>query len=264
MFLRTNLQPSGGIMNFLSNFLCSLTVIFLFISCGNVKTASVNAYRLDNELNLLSKVTFNKRIGVILDYADIPILNFQNHEIIGNLKMQNGNQIQLDLSLSKIFNAQISDDILLPNGRQLPFILNDGVKIFSFEESSTHVKVFVAVDDMLAVAGIAIPISGMPFDSSLDPFNFFLPFNIKGVKGAAGTFHGPNDGQNGVAIFYNVTAQLKPFISKSNRSNLVLDTDILNKILNMNQYTIELELDPKMTRLSSKQKKVLKEVKKFF
>ena len=104
----------------------------------------------------------------------------------------------------------------------------------------------------------------MPFDSSLDPFNFFLPFNIKGVKGAAGTFHGPNDGQNGVAIFYNVTAQLKPFISKSNRSNLVLDTDILNKILNMNQYTIELELDPKMTRLSSKQKKVLKEVKKFF
>ena len=116
---------------------------------------------------------------------------------------------------------------------------------------------------MLAFAGVAIPISGMPFDSSLDAFNFFLPFNIKGIRGAAGTFHGPIEGQSGVAIFYNITAQLKPFISKSNASDIILDEKIANKILNMTKYNINLKLDPQMNKLNPRQKKVLKEVKKF-
>jgi hypothetical protein len=100
---------------------------------------------------------------------------------------------------------------LLPNGTLIPLAGYNASDILEFSAFQDLIKIYISLDTTQnrAMMGVAIPIqelnSIMSFGAGA---NLFPQFNINGVSGVYGVFTGNYTGQNGVALFVDMSSLL--------------------------------------------------------
>ena len=130
--------------------------IFIFsilcASCGKyIDKSTINSkVNDDNEISLKFDTTL-QNIDFNLPIVQVPIYNFKNHQFIGQLNLQEGKRIILELNMTKIFNEAIATECLLPNGNPIPHVFEGREQLFCFDTKDNMAKIYVAIEDDIAI-----------------------------------------------------------------------------------------------------------------
>jgi hypothetical protein len=142
-----------------------------------------------------------------LPEVKLPIYHPKNpSQFLGYLETHYDGKISVRIDVTEASKIKVSDGNLLPNGRDLPIVLPDGVVPVSIPVINSHSKVYLAVGEQNLMAGVAVTLVDAERGRSdwirvlrQLPSNIFYPFTISTqVKGAAGMFTGD---KVGVGVF---------------------------------------------------------------
>ena len=126
-----------------------------------------------------------------------------------------GDEINLRLNVTQAIKLPIGDGTTLPNGREIPVTLPQGVIPIGIPLMGTNTKVYVAISRTQIMAGVAVSLKsdlGKIGDILGIPMNVFFPFTVSAdTKGSAGLYTGD---KFGVGVFAVKTIQ------SSDRGNL--------------------------------------------
>lgn len=127
-------------------------------------------------------------------------------KFLGYVETHSDGAISLRVNLSEATKIHFTNDVLLPNGRELPVVLPHGVRPIAIPVINSNSKVYIAVGQKNIMAGLAVTLVADTAKSpdwmnvlKSFPSNIFYPFNISpAVKGTAGLFMGE---KIGVSVF---------------------------------------------------------------
>lgn len=202
-------------------FLPLFLVSILTLSCGKyVDESSIKTKTIDDEINLVIDTTL-QNINFTLPLAQIPIYDFINHRFVGQINFQEEKRMILQLNMTRILDDSLASECPLPNGNPIPHFFDGREKIYCFTTANKEATVYVAIEDELAIAGIAIPIKKLESEEVEEPFEFFSGIGVGGINGTIGTFLGTEPGQSGAAIFLNFSKWLPTIINHRPGNNNV-------------------------------------------
>lgn len=159
---------------------------------------------------------------------EVPIINPTNlQQVLGQLSLfpnaDGTNTVIVQVNYTEVSKMDPSLGKTLPNGRELPASLQIGntaiIGIPVLKNSKIYVGGDLSENFYLGFA-LAIPY----FDSVLTqvpvPLNIFFPFSIStSITGSAGVFTGPQNGQNGIALFAKRTDPSAPALASASKSS---------------------------------------------
>ncbi|MGE0614410.1 MAG: hypothetical protein AB7P04_02120 [Bacteriovoracia bacterium] len=182
---------------------------------GFIRNVQLNTSQMNGD----TYVSFVATMGtgaLMLPTIEIPILdrNDPNH-VYGSVALRpvlgggGGTELVASINVTEASGAQVGD-ALLPNGTMLPVSLgNNPVFVFPLG-GSTNSRVYLALGQGVAVAGVAIGIDQLNTGIGV-PINFFPSFNFgNGVQGVAGIYTGVAPGTSGIAFFVDASQALNP------------------------------------------------------
>lgn len=162
--------------------------------------------------DVMVSVDANLSLGnVTLPATTIPIFLPKTWQEIGSVQMsvnaQRENNLKVSLNLSAI--AQIeAQRAELPNGAVLPLIGENKTIVIPVENK---LNIYVSFGDGLAALGVAIPFKNLDgLGAKVGTTALFPVFNIKNVFGTAGIYTSKNAGENGFALFADLSQILDP------------------------------------------------------
>ena len=204
--------------------LLMFTFLVSNIACGGkgvqwVQDAEIESYQMDGEL-VGELTTFLDTGGMILPSVQVPIINPKNRsEELGYLVMKPGfgsnlAELTIMLNISQAIGLNGNGLAVLPNGTPLPIAGVDHSQIMTFDLGGKHnIKVYATIDtrNEQAMMGVAVPIKQFQsIGDRLAGVNVFPGFILdNGVQGTFGLFTGKDEGQNGFALFADVSSLIK-------------------------------------------------------
>lgn len=206
--------------------LCSLSV--LATGCGkNAGVASmvegIEVRTYENAGDLWAELKAQLSTGaLILSGLNLPILDPKNPgAVYGNLAVNStfcgsascgGSQLTVQLNVSKITHTSALSP-LLPNGTSIPVGGLESTTIVALPVGNTGARIYVGIGSNVALLGFALPFKEFDKIGTYVPgINLFQPFGqgTDSVHGVVGLFTGAGAGQNGMALFIDMSGLLKP------------------------------------------------------
>jgi hypothetical protein len=138
-----------------------------------------------------------------LPEVKLPIYHPKNpSQFLGYVETHFDGKISIRIDVTEASKIKVADGKLLPNGRELPMVLPEGVLPVSIPVINSHSKVYLAVGEKNLMAGVAVTLVDAERGRSdwlrilrQLPSNIFYPFTISNsVKGTAGMFTGDKVG----------------------------------------------------------------------
>ena len=152
----------------------------------------------------------------------IPIKNSEQHEL-GEVSVQHlddgTSRVAISINYDEASKIDSGLGKTLPNGREIPTLLENETPLIGIPISD-HSRVYIGGNPQgILYSGIALNVPA--FDHILTsvpvPLNLFIPFPFsEEVMGIAGIYSGPQNGENGLAIFAkkaqqtNITQKINP------------------------------------------------------
>lgn len=204
------------------------------MSCGKqapmVKDLSVGSNYVGDDLYLNLDASLS--IGnVNLPNVSIPVICPKTLEQVGLLQMQGGsnsqNLLKLKLNVSAISDLD-SGQSTLPNGVTLPLIAQNKVIEIPI---ANKVKVYVSIGESVVALGVAVPFK--TFDrigQSVGQSAIFPMFYLNQVIGSAGIYTSRVEGENGFAIFADVSNAIEPIDFLNLRSTELDRMEYISKV----------------------------------
>lgn len=225
----------------------SLASLSIVIGCGKnqssqfVKSVNLKTYQYENDAYAEVQAVLNSA-NMQMPSIDLPIVDPRHPgSVYGrvSLKPTLGGDAQLGIAVNLTDVAQVpGDDPRLPNGAALPVGGLDSARVVPLPIANTGARVYLALDGgynggvnaKTLMIGTAIPIREFNnVGRYVGGANIFLPFQFdNGTRGIAGIFTGQGDGQNGFALFIDVSAlipqqlvfkEIKPSSARERRLN---------------------------------------------
>lgn len=206
-----------------------LLISMILTSCGKqkpmVKDVSVASSYVEDDLYLSLDTSLS--IGnVNLPTVTIPILMPRTLEEVGTVQMQGGrsseNILKLKLNVSEVSKLDAGRSTL-PNGVDLPII--GGNRVIEIPVSN-RLKIYISIGDSVVALGVAVPFR--TFDrigAGVGTSAIFPMFYIRDIIGSAGIYTSKTSGENGFAIFADVTNTLSDidFLDLNTQEGQVLE-----------------------------------------
>lgn len=203
----------------------SLASLSITAGCGKnqsqnfVKSVNLKTYHYENDAYAEVQAVLNSA-NMQMPSIDLPIVDPRHPgSIYGrvSLKPTVGGDAELGIAVNLTDVAQVpGNDPRLPNGAALPVGGLDSARVVPLPVANTGARVYLALDGgfdgginaKTLMIGTAIPIREFNnIGRYVGGANIFLPFQFNnGVRGIAGIFTGQGDGQNGFALFVDVSA----------------------------------------------------------
>lgn len=191
-----------------------LVLTFTFASCGKQKpmVTDLKVKPVYEGSDLAIALSANLSIGnVQLPSASIPIYMPKTWREIGAVEMvtikPGQNFLKVKLNMSKIAQLEAKQSTL-PNGGLLPLIGENKTIVIPVAKK---VNIYVSFGDGIAALGVAIPFKTLDgLGAKVGTTNLFPVFNIGKVFGSAGLYTSKTAGQNGFALFADLTNVLDP------------------------------------------------------
>ena len=196
--------------------------MMLNTACGGgswVTNASLSTYTQNSDTYGKISVDLGTS-GLLFPNMSVPILDPKNPAaMIGAVSLVGGSasaaQLALSLNLTRVANLPKTGAApMLPNGLPIPVAGIDPASLMVFSVGGNKSQVYVEMNTAAkqGMIGVAIPIS--QFDSigkaTYGLLNLMPSFQLgNGVTGTAGLFSGMNPGQNGFALFLDISALLQ-------------------------------------------------------
>lgn len=188
-----------------------------------VQDVQVKTYEQDGELlgELRAQLTTG---ALILAGLDLPIVDPKKPgKVYGHVTINNnfggggGSELAVQLNLSQILNAAPMQSTL-PNGTPIPVGGLGGAAVVALPVGSTGARVYVGLGTDVAMLGLALPFRQFDQIGQYVPgINLFQPFSSNKINGIVGIFTGANAGQNGLALF----ADLSGLIHKTEKTKVL-------------------------------------------
>ncbi|MBF0360430.1 MAG: hypothetical protein HQK49_05425 [Oligoflexia bacterium] len=209
--------------------LLTLTLV-MFVSCKSnpienkiVKDVKLTTTLKDGDVWLGVGATFNLG-GMSFTAITFPIKDpYDPSRVYGEVSFKptfNGNYNAIEFKVNLSDCARIPGAFAtLPNGNDLPIAGVEG-RVIELAIDQIKSKIYIALDHDLTMMGFAISIQQFDVVAQyVGGVNFFLGFDLFGVKGTAGLYTAQNQTyQSGLAFFVDISS--------------VVSTDLLNRILN--------------------------------
>lgn len=149
--------------------------------------------------------------NVTLPATNIPIYLPSTWQDIGSVQMRvNGvgaNNLKISLNLSAISQIE-AQRALLPNGSTLPLIGENKTIVIPIQNK---LNVYVSFGDGIAALGVAVPFKNLDgLGQNVGTTALFPVFNIQNVFGTAGLYTSKTKGENGFALFADLSRVLDP------------------------------------------------------
>jgi len=128
---------------------------------------------------------------------------------LGYLETHMDGSISVRVDVTEATHLRTTDGSLLPNGRDIPIVLPNGITPIGIPVINSNSKVYIAVGQQNIMAGVAVTLLADTSTGSSDwlrilqslPANIFYPFNIAAdIKGTARIFTGEKVGVGVFAI----------------------------------------------------------------
>lgn len=197
-------------------------LLLLNTACGGgnwVTNASLTTFTQNN--STFGKISVDLGTsGLLFPTMTVPILDPKNPSaVIGGLSLVGGSmsaaQLSVSVDLTRIANLpKTGASATLPNGMAIPIAGVNPANLMVFNVGGNKSQVYVEMDptNKQGMFGVAIPIQ--QFDSigkaTGGLINIMPSFQLgNGITGTAGLFTSMNPGQNGFALFVDVSALLQ-------------------------------------------------------
>lgn len=186
----------------------------MLVSCGKQKpmVTDITVAPSYEDNDVIISVDADLSLGnVTLPATSIPILLPKTWQEIGSVQMsvnrQGENNLKVMLNLTAIAKIE-AQSATLPNGAILPLIGENKTIVIPVENK---LNIYVSFGDGLAALGVAIPFKTLDgLGDKVGTTALFPVFNIKNVFGTAGLYTSRNMGENGIALFADLSQVLDP------------------------------------------------------
>jgi hypothetical protein len=188
----------------------SLGVVLVTLSsCGIGKKMVKDLKFVTEKQDKVFYTGFDAKIdlgGISLPPATLPIHQPKNPKnTIGYFKIDDSGLVSIRVDLEKAAKVSVLDGRLLPNGRDIPIALPDGVVPIAFPVGGSKSLVYLAFGSSSLMAGTSISlkpnIGGTVGDLLKTQMNLFFPFNIDAtLKGSVGVYSGSSFGLGVFAV----------------------------------------------------------------
>lgn len=200
-------------------FLASVLMLSACGKTGFVQSSKVKTFQQNGDLFATVSSTVNLN-GMVMASATVPIYDPKDPTTaLGQLSMQsdlsgnNNAEIGITVNLTKVAGLQgLGHEAVLPNGTPIPVAGYDTNDVMQFSVGGSATQVYTALNETQkeALVGVAIPVKQL--DNALKYIggaNIFPMFTLgNGVRGVFGVFTGLQNGQNGFALFLDVSSLL--------------------------------------------------------
>lgn len=201
----------------LTSFLFLIFMSLLLTGCGNsgykpVTNVTVTTKTLDQDVYVNLKAQFNLG-NTTLPSVTFPVVNPKSpSEIYGSISMaptlDGKSEVSLDINFTQITHLQ-GGKASLPNGTALPIGGINGVEIVELLIPNTLAKVYIGIDQNVAIAGFALAIKELDqIGNTIGGVNLFPSFSFGKIKGVGGIFTGKTSGTTGIALFVDLSSVL--------------------------------------------------------
>lgn len=208
--------------------------LILTTGCGSdgnrlVKDVTGGAFTRDGDAYGNLEITLGTG-ALRLPSVELPVINRRTGQQMGTLALVNGldgdPRLRVELNISEAANLD-SADARLPNGSQIPVSGLGDAEVVGFAVGNSGARVYLALDDKVAMLGAALPIRALDRvgEEVPLPLNLFPQFEKNGIRGTAGIFTSPNAGQSGVAVFADLSKVVHRKLKKlAQAENLVMSS----------------------------------------
>lgn len=194
----------------------------LLSACGSsswVKDATIRSYPKNNDI--YAEISAYLDTGAMsLPAIQLPIFNPQqsfNELGLFSLRPSFASGISTELSiainLTEVARLNRAGQALLPNGNPLPVAGYSSQSVLQFSVGGKSTQVYVSIDSSKGqgLIGVAVPIRQFDQLGQYAPgVNLFPTFTLgNGVRGSFGIFTGLSSGQNGFALFLDMSQLLQ-------------------------------------------------------
>lgn len=181
-----------------------------FTGCGRnkqfIESIRLQTSTVDQDHYLSVEAQF-KSGALRLPAMRLPVVDPRNPKYaVGSFELKSQSKrtsslLKLNLNISEMSQVSTTSSSL-PNNTEIPFVESKKVTVAAFPVAQTKAKVFLALDQGVAVIGASLPIRELDHLGKWTGFmNLFYPFTRENVNATAGIFTGPNVGQNGFGFF---------------------------------------------------------------
>lgn len=199
------------------------SILFLiFISmlatgCGKsgykpITNVAVSTSTLNQDVYVNLKAEFNLG-NVSLPAVTLPVVNPKDpQEIFGSLSINptfNGtSEVNLKVNFTEVTHLQ-GGKASLPNGAALPVGGLSQVEIVELSIPNTLAKVYIGLDQKIAIAGFALSIKELDqLGSTIGGVSLMPSFAFGKIKGVGGIYTGNQPGTTGLALIVDLSSVL--------------------------------------------------------
>lgn len=212
----------------LSIFFALLSIMFFSCGTGNGENPMVTDVRLASQTNdgdIFVEIDATLDLGnITLPSIQYPVIHPKTSELIGEINLgttfSGTTELTLSINLTNITRVPSIANSKLPNGLNLPVGGLRDIDVVQIPIADNRAQVYIAMGDGIAMAGVAVVVSGMDqIGHEIGTSGFFPMFEIDDVKGIGGIFTSSNVGQNGLALFVDLSSVIDPqnFLAQSSR-----------------------------------------------
>jgi hypothetical protein len=222
-------------------------------ACGNnpmnfVKGARAETFQQNGAS--FAQVQTDLSVGNIgLPSFSLPILDPNNLAVsYGSLSLAPGanglTELTIDVNLTAAAGVSGGASVL-PNGTPIPIGGLNGASVIELPVSGTSAKIYLAFGSDFALFGAAIPINEFnPVGGVVGGADLFFPFTVdSNLSGTAGLFTGRGSGQNGFAVFIDVTGLQSLAFAAVKPASSRVQNRIQNAVLQMHFNRTQVHLN---------------------
>lgn len=223
-------RRSGTIISYIE-LNVALFLLFILTACGQqsgsqlVSDVKVATNLVNEQVWVDVKAKFDLG-NTMLPSVTLPVVNPKNpSQQYGTISMaptfDGKNEIGIAVNFTEALKIQ-GGPASLPNGTSLPVGGLNGVDVIQLNIPNTLARVYIALDQGVAMAGFAIAIKELDqIGSTIGNINLFPSFKIEKIIGIAGVFTGTASGQTGLALFVDLSSVLNQKMLDHTNTNLM-------------------------------------------
>ena len=194
-------------------------------SCGKIQKVEFTIED-QNEESFYHLVTKVDKSSYKLPVFSLPLYDFSQGLIVGQMTVTGDNTIDLLLNTSVVDDIDMGIDWKLPNGKPIPYVLKPETKTYNFQIGNSQSQIYLAFEKDQAILGLSLNISQLPPTQVPGGLNAFIPFNNDRLTGTMGLYMGQQVGTSGFALFVDFSSfvnseksQLESYVEKPSRKS---------------------------------------------